>query len=56
MARFKKSLYMYEWKYVDNSKNVGERGRMVVKEFVSRRKNPLQVYWSWYIILTDVQV
>jgi len=30
----------------DNSKNVGERGRAVVKEFVNRRKVPLQVYWS----------
>lgn len=30
----------------DNSKNVGDRGRTVVKQFVGRRKNPLQVYWS----------
>jgi len=37
---------MYVIDEVDNSKNVGERGRTVVKEFASRRKNPLQVYWS----------
>lgn len=46
MERPEDSIHMYNWMYVDNSKMVGERGRSVVKEFVGRRKNPMQVYWS----------
>ncbi len=40
------AVHMYCWMDLDNSKQVGERARGVVRDFVGRRKNPLQVYWS----------
>ena len=46
VAGSQNALYLYVSGHLDNSKNVGERGRAVVKEFVGRRKVPLQVYWS----------
>jgi hypothetical protein len=37
---------MYLLKYEDNSKSIGDGARGIVREFINKRKNAMQVYWS----------
>ena len=46
MGQSEDTLHMYFCPNVDNSKNLSENARTTVKEFITKRKSGVQVYWS----------